>query len=206
MSVPYVPLAITPMGLLKLMGFIFFALMVYSGYLNKLYGATVTLLMTLFSVLVSLTFFEPLAQVVMGMASWSQKVAHGVTMIVVFLVTYVCLYALATAKLPARLEGFSKSIEGIGGALMGVLTGVVFAGFMLVALYLFPLGGYENQKETFLGSDRILVKLAAVIQQRIPWKPFEPNDFMERAKTANAPKKRRRAAETEPAGYPPRRP
>lgn len=199
------PLAITPMGLLKLIGFVFFGLMVYSGYLNKLYGATVTLFMTVFSALVALTFFQPLAQVVMGVASWSRKVADGTMMILTFLVTYVCLYAVATIKLPARLEGFSKRIESIGGAVMGVLTGVVFAGFMLVALYLFPLAGFENQKETFLHCDRTFVKLAAVIHQRIPWQPFDPGEFLHWTKTAHVPKPKPKPAEPQPYGYPPRR-
>ena len=192
MTVPYMPLAITGPGLL---GFIFFGLMVYSGYLNKFYASTVTLCMTVFAVLVSLTFFEPLAQMFMGVAGWSEKIAHGTTMILLFLGAYIVCYALAAANLPARLEGFSKTIDGIGGALIGVLTGVVFSGFMLVALYLFPLAGYEGQKETFLGLDRTVVKLAAVFHRQIPWKTFEPAEFLDWAKTVNVPKKRRRTSE-----------
>ena len=193
MTVPYMPLAVTGSGLLKLLGLVFFGLMVYSGYLNKFYASTVTLCMTVFSVLVSLTFFEPLAQIVMGVAGWSEKIAHGMVMILLFLATYVVCYALATANLPARLEGFSKSVDGIGGAFMGVLTGVVFSGFMLVALYLFPLAGYEGQKKAFLDLDRTVVKLAAVFHRQIPWKTFEPTEFLDWAKTVNVPKRKRRA-------------
>ncbi len=193
MTVPYMPLAVTGSGLLKLLGLVFFGLMVYSGYLNKFYASTVTLCMTVFSVLVSLTFFEPLAQIVMGVAGGSEKIAHGMVMILLFLATYVVCYALATANLPARLEGFSKSVDGIGGAFMGVLTGVVFSGFMLVALYLFPLAGYEGQKKAFLDLDRTVVKLAAVFHRQIPWKTFEPTEFLDWAKTVNVPKRKRRA-------------
>jgi len=195
MTVPYMPLAVTGAGLLKLLGFVFFALMVYSGYLNKFYASTVTLCMTVFAVLVSLTFFEPVAQVVIGVAGWSERIAHGTVMILLFLGVYIVCYALATANLPSRLEGLSKSVDGIGGAFMGLLTGVVFSGFMLVALYLFPLAGYEGQKQTFLGADRTVVKLAAVFHRQIPWKTFDPTEFLDWAKTVNVPKKRRRVPE-----------
>ncbi len=186
------------MNIIALLGGVFFFLMVYSGYLNKLYTSTATLCMTVFAVLVSLTFFQPLAQVLIGVASWSGKVAHGVVMMLLFAATYIGCYSLAAAKLPARLEGLSKVVDGIGGALVGVLTGVVFSGFMLLALYTFPLAGYEGQKETFLGADRTVIKLAAVLHRRIPWKEFEPNRFLNWAKTVNTPKKKRRPAELEP--------
>lgn len=200
LPLPYTPLAMAmaPSSILWLLGLIFFLLMVYSGYLNKLYSSTVTLCMTVFAALVSLAFFQPVAQVVMGVASWSERVAYGVVMMLLFAVTYIGCYALAAAKLPPRLEGLSKFVDGIGGALMGVLTGVVFSGFMLLALYTFPLVGYGGQKETFLGSDRTVVNLAAVLHRHIPWKEFEPNKFLNWAKTVNAPKKKRRAAEPEP--------
>jgi hypothetical protein len=200
----YVPLAaVSWTGFLGLLGFIFFGLMVYAGYLNKLYAATVTLFMTVFSVLVSLTFFQPLAQVVMNAVSWSEQVAYGVMMMLLFLGTYIGCYAVATAKLPARLEGLPKSIAGVGGALMGVLTGVVFSGFMLVALYLFPLAVAERQKEAFLGADQVVVKLAGVFHNRIPWQPFEPAQFLHWAKTVNIPKVRPPATDSqEPGAYP----
>lgn len=206
----YVPLAMTGMQFVKMVGFVFFGLMVYSGYLNKLYAATVTLCMTVFSVLVSLTFFQPLARLIMSVVSWSEKAAYGAMMILLFLGTYLGCYALATAKLPARLEGLSKVVAGVGGALMGVLTGLVFTGFMTVALYLFPLAGFEKQKEAFLGTDQVVVKLAGVFHSRIPWRPFEPAQFLHWAKTVNAPAARRPAQETLepllPGSVPPPRP
>jgi hypothetical protein len=155
-------------------------------------------------VLVSLTFFQPLAGVLVNVVSWSEKVAYGVMMLLLFLGTYLGCYALATARLPARLEGLRNSIAGVGGALMGVLTGVVFSGFMMVALYLFPLAGFEKQKEAFLGADQVVVKLAGVFHSRIPWQPFDPAQFLHWAKTASVPQVKRPAGESqEPAGSPP---
>lgn len=202
-------LAITAKGLLQLISVVFLLLMVYSGYLNKLYAATVTLCITVFSVLVSLTFFQPLARVVMNTISWTEKVAYGMAMILLFLGTFVCCYALATARLPARLEGLPKTIAGVGGAVMGALTGIVFSGFMMVALYLYPLAGFEGQKEAFLGVDKVVLELAGVFHDRIAWQPFEPDRFLDWAKTVNAPAAKRPGPQPEQAlpGFtaPPRR-
>jgi hypothetical protein len=93
---------------------------------------------------------------------------------------------------------------------MGVLTGFVFSGFMMVALYLFPLTGFEKQKEAFPGADQVVVKLAGVFHSRIPWRPFEPAEFLHWAKTASVPQVKRPAAATEesqlPGSVPPPRP
>jgi len=197
----YVPIAaVSPSGILKTLGFVLFGLMVYGGYLNKLYAATVTLFVTVFAVLISLSFFEPLALALTGVAGWTGRIAHGVVMMLLFLVTYVCCYALATAKLPTGLN-FHKYVDNLGGAVMGCLTGMVFAGFMLLALYLFPLAGYEGHKRTFLDCDRTVTRLAAVIHSRIPWRTFDPAHFLSWSKTVNAPRKRRRPPEPERARY-----
>lgn len=200
---PYVPLgAITGM---KLLGFIFFGLMVYGGYLNKLYGAALTLFMTLFAALVSLSFFQPLGQLFMHVASWSEKLAYGVVMVLLFLGTYVCCYALAMATLPSKLD-FHKYVDAVGGAVLGALTGIVFSGFMLVALYLFPLAGFENEKYTWMNVDHTVVKLAALVHDRIPGRDFDAGEFLHWAKTVNQPtKKQRPVVEEDQPGYPRRR-
>ncbi len=189
MVMPYMPVAaVTGFWLL---GIILFLLMIYGGYLNKLYGAVLTLSIAIFAVLVALNFFEPVAGLFMQVASWSGKLAYGVAFLLLFLLTYVACYALAMAMLPAKLD-FHKYVDAIGGAVVGALTGLVFSGFMLVALYVFPLAGYENQKETWMNVDHAVLKLAALIHQRIPGREFDAGEFLHWAKTVRQPQKKAR--------------
>ena len=202
MEVSYSPVAaITGM---KLLGLIFFGLMIYGGYLNKLYGAAMTFFMVVFATFVSLSFFEPLAQLFMQTVSWSEKLAHGVVLLLLFLGTYVGCYALAMATLPSRLD-FHKYVNAIGGVVFGVLTGMVFSGFMLMALYVFPLAGFENEKQAWMNCDRAVLKLVTIVHQRIPGRGFDPDQFLHWAKTVNQPKRKRRAAPQMPEDFPRRR-
>jgi hypothetical protein len=177
--------------------------MVYAGLLNKLYCSLVTLFLVVFGVLVSLCFFQPLAELLMGAVGWTKQFGYAVVMMLLFLGTYLLGYALAMARLPGKLE-LNKYVNTVGGGLMGLLTGIVFSGFMLLALYLFPLAGYQGQKQTFLNTDETVVKMAALFQRSMPWEKFDAAEFLHWVKTSNvpAPKVRRKEGETDAWGRP----
>jgi len=193
---PCLPLAVAGSGIMWLLGAVFCLLMVYAGLLNKLYGSLVTLFLTAFGVLVALSFFEPVAVMLMNVASWTHRFAYGVVMMLLFLATYVVGYALAMANLPGKLD-LNKYVDTIGGAVMGLLTGVLFSGFMMLALYLFPLAGYQNQKGTFMDTDVTVVRLAGLVHERIPWKKFDTSEFLHWVKTVNQPARRSKPVQQE---------
>ncbi len=151
------------MDLASIVSFFVFFLIIYAGYLNKLYTALFTFVLVMTAAVVACNFFEPLG----GLGFWPQSwkpYAYGASFLLLFGITFFLLQILVTYLYPDSL-GFSQLVNSLGGVFFGALAGIVLAGTLAIGYYLLPLYG-DPQRKTFLKFDRHVASALTLINEK----------------------------------------
>jgi hypothetical protein len=147
----------------------------YALYSEGAFGAAVVTLNLLFSILIALNFYEPVAKLIVENAGFMAAFADMVSLVVLFAVPFIAMKVLIDRFTPYRLRlpGIASVLGSIGFGLAG---GALAVAFLLVVLYTAPvhrqfLGmGYDHKPPFGLGIDH---KLLAFFQYStgttFPW-------------------------------------
>lgn len=146
-----------------IVSFIVFFLIIYAGYLNKLYNALFTFVLVMIAAVIACNFFEPLGNLGFWPESW-KPYAHGASFLLLFGITFFLLQLVVAFRYPDTL-GFSNLVNSLGGVFFGVLAGLVLAGVLGIGFYLLPLHGH-TQRRTFLKFDRHLASALTLINEK----------------------------------------
>lgn len=121
---------------LSLLATLFVLLIAAFWAFQGLFSSALMLIETIVAVMVAFGFYEPLA------ATFSQHVpelAEPIALMAIFLATLVAL-RLATDRYLTGSAKFPMPIDRAGGGLLGLLSGLMCVGTVLVAVQMLPLG------------------------------------------------------------------
>ncbi len=148
------------MDLATVVTFIVFILMIYAGYLNKLYNALFTFVLVLMAAVIACNFFQPLGDL---WPEGQKPYAYGTTFLLLFGVSFFAFQVVVTYLYPDNLN-FSKLLNSLGGVFFGALTGLALAGVLAIGFYLLPLG--PRERKTFLKFDRQLASVLVLMNEK----------------------------------------
>jgi uncharacterized membrane protein required for colicin V production len=153
---------------------IILACVVQQVFFGSLVRSFAMLISAVLGLLVAFNFFEPLAQVLINSDIIPWK-AHGAAMALLFVICFGVLLTVAI-KLLGRDVAFSPVVDRAGGAVIGLGTGMVISGVLLVAIGLlsgsaaFPYERFqaagpevERPKRAFLNADGFAAGLFGLV-------------------------------------------
>lgn len=160
-----------------------FIIVVYSSFRNGLFSTLVTLFIIVFSGMLAMAFFVPLSKALMivGRSWYNQPLCF----MVLFVLGLVVLQTAANYLFPPRLQ-LPKSVDTVGGAILGLVNGYFLTGFLMTAFCLFPGTGEPPDKVIFLnrraGADVFFVSTMRLINRQAGSVRFPANDFLDKAR------------------------
>jgi hypothetical protein len=175
----------------SIVSFFVFFLIIYAGYLNKLYNALFTFVLVTIASVVACNFFEPLGSLGFWPASW-RAYAQGASFLLLFGITFFVLQILVTYLYPDTL-GFSQLVNSLGGVFFVALAGIVLAGTLAIGYYLLPLYG-EPKRKTFLKFDRQVASALTLINEKAGANKLNADERLlkvPKTKTKREPEERR---------------
>jgi hypothetical protein len=101
---------------------------------SSLARSTAMLLSAIAASFISLNFYESLAAIMIDSSMMAPK-AHGVAMLLIFVLSFGILVALSTKFLSGEIK-FEGLVDRIGGAVVGLFTGYVISGIIILSLSL----------------------------------------------------------------------
>ena len=143
-----------------------------------LFSSGIMLFNVLFGALLSMNFWEPLAQWLQGMMPGGEYFWPAICMIGLWGIFTVLLRTITDRLAPEKVE-FPKLVDQIGGYFFAAWTGWVIVCFVMVALQVAPLArnfffeGFNPEKPSFFGMvapDRMWLGFS----QRMSYGPLAP--------------------------------
>jgi len=116
----------------------------YGGYKNGAFFSTYALTRNLFGFLVAMTLFEPVGAVaakVFGHAHPVPLYCEAVSFVALFIAVFVGARYLKVRFTPATVPGASL-VDQIGGGFLGLVNGILIAGFVLIVWSLMPFAKF----------------------------------------------------------------
>ena len=154
---------------------VIFFVVAYSCYRNGLYSTLVTLFTMVVSGTTATALMIPLAKIPLVAATgWY---APPLCFLGTFLLCLVILQTLANFLYPPRLT-LPKTVDVVGGAVLGLLNAYFLTGVLMTGLGLFPGTGEEEDKVVFLRADAFFAHSMALVSEHMGSVPLNAEEFL----------------------------
>ena len=151
----------------------------YSGYYNGLLGAVVTLCVVVFSAILAVNLYAPIAR--MGFLAGLGWYAVPVCLLVVFVFFLFLLQFLANGIYPPVLT-VPKKLNQSSGAIAVFAAGFFMAGFLMITFALLPGTGGPADRQGLLNSDEFFAKAIQSISSWCGSVQFNADEFLVEAR------------------------
>ncbi|CAN5433059.1 hypothetical protein BH10PLA1_BH10PLA1_05210 [soil metagenome] len=109
----------------------------YFHYLQGFFSATISAVIAAVSVLVAFTYYEPIIDKI-SPGKFADS-AHGMMLPCLFALTYVMLRLVFDKLIPGNVR-LNSTLDKIGGAVMGLIAGILATGTLAVSAQAMPFG------------------------------------------------------------------
>ena len=123
--------------ILSIVTIILVGLIAYFHYLQGLLSGLISAVLALVAAAVAITFYEPLAEMLSG--GKFNDTAQGICLIALFAIVYLIGRLLFDKLVPGNIR-LPHIVDGIGGALGGLIGGLFAMGIVAIALQTMPFG------------------------------------------------------------------
>src|SRR5437764_3803179 len=123
--------------ILSIVTLILVGLIAYFHYLQGLLSGLISAVLALVAAAVAITFYEPLAEMLSG--GKFNDTAQGICLIALFAVVYLVGRLLFDKLVPGNIR-LPHIVDGVGGAVGGLIAGLFAMGIVAIALQTMPFG------------------------------------------------------------------